>query len=1273
MSGAVDAMSLDSDDMFDDDVLAQLDAIDAAHVQATQRAPATQSATSSTAMPTTQQPADDDADMTFDFDDSMLDAIDPPAPSTSARPAPAPPPAAPRTLTRTTSQQIQTTLTGEPFNASGSSNKPRAMPKAGKFSKTKKWDHTAFAKSGRKGSKKKGADKTDGEEVEIEQFPAPFVPVGQPQPMKPQVDRLNARKWIYPLNREKRDYQRAIAEAALFENTLVALPTGLGKTFIAGVVMLNFYLWFPTGKIIFVAPTKPLVAQQIVACHEVCGIPGQDAAEMHGEIKASKRALLWEQKRVFYMTPQTLQNDITSENFDIRDVVLLVIDEAHRATGEYAYCTVVRHLMAKNPHFRVLALTATPSSDKDKIQPIVDALHISHIEIRSEASPDIIPYIKKKELTKHVIEIPAELGKLRDGLAKVMLDVLQPMIKRLGHGILHGQLDPVYLKPFSCKAAMDRLHTQKNVDRSIFPTLMNLRNLATTMGYLLEYSPRLALEHLEGRAEVDPSKPPRKPPAYKDSRDYREVVAAFKDAERRKELIHPKMKKLRDLLREYFVRALDSRENSKAMVFVSFRSCVEEIVEYLSEERPLIRATKFIGQGDDKAGKKGLSQKEQLAVIERFKKDEFNVLISTSIGEEGLDIGEVDLIVCYETTSSAIRSLQRAGRTGRKRNGRLDLLMTEGREEANWDRSTDKYEDVQYAIRMAQLELYCDVERLIPPEFTPVCVERPMEIEPYERVVSKKSGGDDDEGGGSRKGSKKKAKDPQRNVPEGASSGFVAASQLVAKGSKKRKKDGDDEDDEEPKKTTKKAKKQEELTYSQIMAELEASDDEPPQSKRKAKAKASKKSATSRKKGNPEPELSYSQVQAELEISDDEPPLSRPTKGKGKAKASQSKPTSSRATSKTSSRATSRVLSPPPEHSIVDLCDSSVVDLCDSPVLPLAVPRAPVAEDDWILGVDSDVEMAPPSPKPAPLKPSLTFQSARNLVNAPTPTFDLDSDVEVVVSTPARNGPLSPSALVNSGHSFPLPQPSFRKPAPPAPRPHPTVIPSSPDLFTQPVRAPGQAARRTRTAGIAHDDDCPAPSTSQARLEKFKCPRVRKAVVASEEDDPYAEPVASQTRLRQFVDSADSSSPPRPPVKRHRVRADPVRRAERNDFLDTVAVHSGDEDQAGDTSASDEEEDEEDRRFVTEMAATQADPDYDQSMAYRHSLFTQAPVGRGPAFRSGPVRTNSHLNARERGRKRAPGVSSSPPRDPNETLSDYEMDSFLVADDDPLVPLSSEP
>ncbi|OEL13230.1 Fanconi anemia group M protein [Dichanthelium oligosanthes] len=94
------------------------------------------------------------------------------------------------------------------------------------------------------------------------------------------LDHEAVQTWIYPTNVEIREYQKYMVEKALFTNTLIALPTGLGKTFIAAVVMYNYFRWFPEGKIIFAAPSRPLVAQQIEACHNTVGIPQLLAAHV---------------------------------------------------------------------------------------------------------------------------------------------------------------------------------------------------------------------------------------------------------------------------------------------------------------------------------------------------------------------------------------------------------------------------------------------------------------------------------------------------------------------------------------------------------------------------------------------------------------------------------------------------------------------------------------------------------------------------------------------------------------------------------------------------------------------------------------------------------------------------------------------------------------------------------------------------------------------------------------------------------------------------------
>ncbi len=226
--------------------------------------------------------------------------------------------------------------------------------------------------------------------------------VADRRPEKPthhKLDRAALETWVYPTNLGAiRDYQFSIVKCGLFNNTLVALPTGLGKTFIAATVMLNFYRWTKEAKIVFVAPTKPLVSQQVEACLNIAGIPRSDTTLLTGETVPALRQLEWASKRLFFMTPQTLQNDLSKGYADPKSVALLVIDEAHRATGDYAYVKVLGFMRRFTNSFRVLALTATPGSSLETVQEVIDNLGVAHVEIRTEESLDIRQYVHNRDI-----------------------------------------------------------------------------------------------------------------------------------------------------------------------------------------------------------------------------------------------------------------------------------------------------------------------------------------------------------------------------------------------------------------------------------------------------------------------------------------------------------------------------------------------------------------------------------------------------------------------------------------------------------------------------------------------------------------------------------------------------------------------------------------------------------------------------------------------------------------------------------------------------------
>ena len=109
---------------------------------------------------------------------------------------------------------------------------------------------------------------------------------------------------------------------------------------------------------------------QVNACCNITAIPRSDVAEMTGAISSAKRILLWQANRVFFLTPQVMQNDLSSGICPAKEIVCCVIDEAHKALGNYAYCQVVRELVVNRVQFRVLGLSATPGDDLGAIQEV---------------------------------------------------------------------------------------------------------------------------------------------------------------------------------------------------------------------------------------------------------------------------------------------------------------------------------------------------------------------------------------------------------------------------------------------------------------------------------------------------------------------------------------------------------------------------------------------------------------------------------------------------------------------------------------------------------------------------------------------------------------------------------------------------------------------------------------------------------------------------------------------------------------------------------------
>src|SRR6266481_3751854 len=464
---------------------------------------------------------------------------------------------------------------------------------------------------------------------------------------------------------EAREYQRTIAKSALAANTLVVLPTGLGKTIVAMLVAAERLAAFPQSKILILAPTRPLVLQHAEFFKE--HFPDRETGSiiLTGETPAPQREEAFDQSTLVFATPEVIRNDVSANRYSLGNVSLVVFDEAHRCVRSYAYSEVAQAYKSQANNPLILGLTASPSAKKSRVDEICEKLAITNVETRTEADEDVTPYVKEVELKYERLGLPEKYKEvsriLRASLderinklramhhfpsnvrisKRILLDLgekLHISLRRGGGGALFGAVQ-LQAQAMSLNHAIDLLETQGSQSADRF--LSKLERASTRSARGLARDPR--------------------------------VIEAQRLSASLAEIPHPKQRRLQELISV----DLQSNPDSKLIVFTQFRDSVETIVEDLSLMNA-VRPVRFVGQASRNADDLGLSQSEQMQILEDFRDGKHNVLVTTSIGEEGLHIPDVDHVIFYEAVPSEIRMIQRRGRTGRTRAGKTTVLMTEG-------------------------------------------------------------------------------------------------------------------------------------------------------------------------------------------------------------------------------------------------------------------------------------------------------------------------------------------------------------------------------------------------------------------------------------------------------------------------------------------------------------------------------------------------------------------------------------------------------------------
>ncbi|MFC7235065.1 DEAD/DEAH box helicase [Halosegnis marinus] len=486
---------------------------------------------------------------------------------------------------------------------------------------------------------------------------------------------------------EDRSYQTTLADAACEAHTLVCLPTGLGKTTVSCLVTAHRLAEYG-GTSLMLAPTKPLVQQHAEFYREALDVPDDEIVVFTGDVRPDDRAALFESARVVMATPQVIENDLVGNRVSLAGVTHITFDECHRATGDYAYNYIADRYHADAEEPLVTGMSASPGGDKEEILRVCENLGLSEVEVMTEDDADVAEHTYRTEVDWQHVDLPDDVLAIRDALNEVITDRLEKL-KDLGvvnstdPNMSQGQLN-------KARGQLQRLMSNDQSEgykgMSAHAEVMKLRRATELVETQSVESLRRYFERQREQARSSgSSKASQRFVSEPKVKEAMRLAESFDG-------LHPKFRKTRILLAETF--GLEG--GSRAIVFTESRDTAETLTEFLSES---FDTRRFVGQGD-KEGSDGMTQKEQKETLDRFRAGEFEVLVSTSVAEEGLDVPDVDLVLFYEPVPKGVRSIQRKGRTGRASEGKVVVLIAnDTRDEAFFWMSRNEEKRMEEELR----------------------------------------------------------------------------------------------------------------------------------------------------------------------------------------------------------------------------------------------------------------------------------------------------------------------------------------------------------------------------------------------------------------------------------------------------------------------------------------------------------------------------------------------------------------------------------------------
>lgn len=468
-------------------------------------------------------------------------------------------------------------------------------------------------------------------------------------------------------NIEPREYQLNLFNSAREKNTLIVLPTGLGKTVIAAM-LANYIISEKKERVLFLAPTRPLIHQHFETLKELLKLDDREISEFTGEVDNEDRSLFWITSKLIVSTPQVALNDLQHGLYDISKFGLIVFDEAHRATGNYAYVNIAQRYLELRPRL-ILAITASPGWNKEKFSEIVKLLGIENVEIRNENDSDVKKYFGginiesiRLKRSEEEIQLSNIIKKISGNIATRLKDMNVIESTKVSRSEL-------------AKLVPDLAQKAKEGNKNLF-TIIPYITALIRLDYLLEYLEtqgiEIAYDYLNQMLDSEEKTLQRTVTILSKFTEFAELRIKMKDLIDR----HPVNQKMYMTLR-LCENEIAENPDGRIIVFTHFRKTSELLSDYLKKNSKVLKPVRFVGQSSKELDQ-GMSQRIQEDIIGKFRNGDYNVLVATSVAEEGLDIPATDLVIFYEPVPSEIRSIQRRGRTGRTHTGEVKILLYEG-------------------------------------------------------------------------------------------------------------------------------------------------------------------------------------------------------------------------------------------------------------------------------------------------------------------------------------------------------------------------------------------------------------------------------------------------------------------------------------------------------------------------------------------------------------------------------------------------------------------